>query len=436
MLNKIHLPLPLLPSLPCILCLFIVLLPLLANAQSVAELQQSASSQRFLVRDYQAALAEQQQQYRSQKGEFMPTLGLYYQAKQRRDATISESRQAHSRGIQLSWNLFNGFGDYYRLLNRQQQQQVADLQLQEIQQSVQQEVAQTCLSLHQEQQNLQVALRAEELYQQEQHNAAAKFNVGLLTRNEVLKIEVELENSRLNVNRAETIIHQQLAQLQRQTLCDIQLNTLNFSTFDTLPTAHDLATLHQQLGENNRELQALKKLIDAAGFNHRAARETFLPKADLLADYSRNENELVFDDGDNRDEEFSVQFRISMNLFNGFKDDAALQQARLTAQRASYRYSEREHELRTKLDNTRREFDLAVINLGVAKTNSQQTQENLRITRLAFDQGLTTSAELLDAIFFRTRADLNIIEANSAIFSAHFVLQQLIGAYPSYSVAN
>ena len=297
-------------------------------------------------------------------------------------------------------------------------------------------MAQTCLNLHQQQQTLQVAQRAVQLYKQERHNAQAKYTVGLLTRNEVLKIEVELENARLDVNRAETIIHQQLANLQRQTLADVQQATLNLQAFEVLPQTADIATLHQQLQDNNRELQSLQTLIDAMQLERKAARDTFLPRADVVADYSRGEDELWLDEGDERNEQLSAQLRLSINLFDGFKDDAAIQKARLAANRARYRYQEREHELLTALDNSRRDFKLAFNNLQVARTNSRQAEENLRITRLAFDQGLTTSAELLDAIFFQTRADRNIIEARAAIFSAHFVMEQLTGAYPNYSVIN
>lgn len=416
--------------------LALLLLPVAAGAWTVDDLQRSAATQRHLIRDYQAALNQQQQQVRRQRGEFMPSVELYYQANQRRDATVIQPRESHSRGAQLSWNLFNGFGDYYRLLSSQQQQRVADLQLQEIQQSVQQQVAQTCLNLHQQQQKLQVAQRAVQLYQQEWHNAQAKFSVGLLTRNDVLKIEVELENARLDVNRAQTVIQQQLAELQRQTLADVRLDTLSLAAFDQLPQPIALADLQHQLQQSNRELQSLKAVIEASRQDRAASRSPFLPKADVVANYARGEDELWLDDGDERDEELTAQLRLSINLFDGFRDDAAQQQARIEEQRANYRYAEREHELVTVLANARRDFDLAVNNLQVAETNSRQAEENLRITRLAFDQGLTTSAELLDAIFFQTRADLNIIEARSAIFTAHFTLEQLTGAYPNYPIAN
>ncbi len=416
-----------------ILTLFI---PSFASAWTVTELQKNAASHRYLVRDYQAALEQQQQNVRKQRGTFLPAIDLYYQAQQLRDQTIIQQEQTHSRGVELSWNLFHGFGDYYRLLSEKQQQQVADLQLQEIQQSVQQQVAQTCLNLHQQQQNLQVAQRQLLLYQQERQNAQARFDVGLITRNEVLRIEVELENSQLNVNRAQTIIQQHLAQLQRQTLTNVQLTDLDLSEFSALPELNQLAQLQQQLLASNRELQSLQTVIEAAQLDRKAARDTFLPRADLAATYQRGENEFGIDDGDIQDEQLSAQLRLSINVFDGFKDDADLQHARIAAKRATYRYHEREHELITELDNTYREFYLAVDNLQVAKSNRQQTEENLRITRISFDQGLTTSVELLDAIFFQSRADFNIIETRSSIFSALFSIEQLTGSYPNYSQKN
>lgn len=410
-----------------------LLIPAMASAWTVTELQKSAASQRYLVRDYRAALEQQHQGVRKQRSTFMPAVDLFYQANQLRDETAIQEEQSHSRGVELSWNLFHGFGDYYRLLSKRQQQQVADLQLQEIQQTVQQHVAQTCLNLHQQQQNLHVAQREVSLYQQEHQNAQAKYDVGLITRNEVLRIEVELENSQLDVNRAETIIQQQLAHLQRQTLTNVQLENLDLAEFSNLPELDEQTTLQQQLQTNNRELQSLQTLMSAAKLEQKAARDTFLPRADIAATYQRGENELMINDGDSRDEQLSAQLRLSINLFDGFKDDAALQQARIEAKRANYRYLEREHELVTELDNAIRDFNLAVNNLQVAKTNRKQTEENLRITRIAFDQGLTTSVELLDAIFFQSRAEFNIIEARSSIFTAQFSIEQITGDYPNYS---
>lgn len=423
-------------SLTKVLALLIavaLLVPSLAAAWTVTELQKNAAAQRYLVRDYQAALEQQQQNVRKQRGTFLPAIDLFYQAQQLRDETVLQQEKTHSHGVELSWNLFNGFGDYYRLLSNNQQQQVADLQLQEIQQSIQQQVAQTCLALHQQQQNLQVVQRQVLLYQQEHQNAQAKFNVGIITRNEVLRIEVELENSQLDVNKTQTLIQQQLAQLQRQSLTNVQLDDLDLSAFSALPELSQLPQLQQQLQTNNRELQSLQTLIAAAQLERKAALDNFLPRADLAATYQSSDNDLLLDNGDSQDEQLSAQLRVSINLFDGFQDDADRQNARIAAQQASYRYHEREHELMTALANTYREFNLACANLQVAKTNRQQAEENLRISRVAFDQGLTTSVELLDAIFFQSRADFNIIAARSAIFSAQFAISQLTGSYPNVS---
>nr|WP_320049880.1 TolC family protein [uncultured Desulfuromonas sp.] len=414
--------------------ILITALPSLAMAWTVSDLQKSAASQRYLVREYQAAMNEQQQVVRSRRGEFMPSLDLFYQAQNLRDETQWEPEKYHSRGIQLTWNLFNGFGDHYRLLSQKQQHQVAQWQLKEIQQTVQEQVAQTCLLIKQQLQNLEVARHAVQLYEQERHNAQAKFDVGLLTRNDVLKIEVELENARLDVNTAETTIRQQIAQLQRQTLASVDLDSLNLDELAELPQLGEQQALQEQLLTSNRELLALRHVIESANLSHKASRDRYLPRADLVSEFSRSEDDYFINEGDNRDEQVTTQLQLSLNLFDGFKDDASRKQAQLAADRASYNYHEREHELTTELDNLRRDFLLAHNNLKVAQTNSEQARENLRITRLSFDQGLTTSAELLDAIFYQTRADLNIIEARTAIFSAYFTIQHLIGAFQDITI--
>jgi len=416
------------------LCILVLALPSLASAWTISELQNTAASQRYLVREYQAAMHEQQQGVRYQRGEFMPSVNVFYQAQNRRDETLLEPEEYHSRGIQLTWNLFNGFGDYYRLLSKKQQHQVAHWQLKEIQQTVQEQVAQTCLQIKQQLQNLEVARHAVELYEQERHNAQAKFDVGLLTRNDVLRIEVELENARLDVNTAETAIRQQIAQLQRQTLTAVTLDTLNLDELTQLPQLADQQALQEQLLSANRELLALRHVIESASLAHKATGDRYLPRADLVSELSRHENDYWFDEGDERDEELTTQLQLSLNLFDGFKDDANRKQAQLAADRANFNYQEREHELVTQLDNLRRDFLLAYDNLKVAQTNSEQARENLRITRLSFDQGLTTSAELLDAIFYQTRADLNIINARTTIYSAYFTIQHLIGAFADTTI--
>jgi outer membrane protein TolC len=416
------------------LLLLITALPNLASAWTISELQKTAASQRYLVREYQAAMNEQQQGVRNRRGEFMPSVDLFYSAQNLRDETAMYPEEYHSRGVQLTWNLFNGFGDYYRLLSQKQQHQVAQWQLKEIQQTVQEQVAQTCLQIKQQLQNLEVARNAVQLYEQERHNAQAKFDVGLLTRNDVLKIEVELQNARLEVNTAQTMIRQQVAQLQRQTLTAVTLDTLSLDELAQLPKLADQQALQEQLLTSNRELLALRHVIESATLAHKATRDRYLPRADLISEYSRSEDDYLFDEGDDRDEQVTTQLQLSLNLFDGFKDDANRKQAQLAADRAGYNYREREHELVTQLANLRRDFVLAYDNLKVAQTNSEQASENLRITRLSFDQGLTTSAELLDAIFYQTRADLNIIEARTAIHSAYFTIQHLTGAFAQTAI--
>ena len=50
----------------------------------------------------------------------------------------------------------------------------------------------------------------------------------------------------------------------------------------------------------------------------------------------------------------------------------------------------------------------------------------MRITDLAFKQGLATSSDLLDAIYYLSRARFNVIDAHRQVFGSHCQLLRLI----------
>ncbi|MBN2644426.1 MAG: TolC family protein [Desulfuromonadaceae bacterium] len=407
------------------LCL--LLLPQLLLAWNVEELQMNAASSRDQVLSYQARLLQQQAQVRQQNAAFLPQLDLYYSESKLRDETVYEYDQTHRRGIRLSWNLFNGFTDYYQRLGASQRSEMRQLQVRQLQHQLQQQVTRTCLDLSTQQRNLEVSRRAVELYDQEWHNAQTQFEVGLITRNDVLKIEVERENARLQQNSAEIQLQNLLTLLRQQSGVEqLTLNNLDLNAFAVLPTLDEIQL--PQL-DHNPELLALQSLIDAAASDHRALRGRWLPKADLSSDLYRSDE--VQEEGD---EQIKTQLTLSMNLFEGGATRARQQEAYQFLQQCRYDYRERAQQLRVELSNRQRELALARNNLQVAAISLEQARENLRITRLAFEQGLTTSAEVLDAIFVHTRAERNVISARSDIFAATLDIRLLTGDYATYAV--
>jgi outer membrane protein TolC len=160
-----------------------------------------------------------------------------------------------------------------------------------------------------------------------------------------------------------------------------------------------------------------------------SARSALYPQVDLSTHYYNTNDEYWPAAGDEIEHEFAVQLQVSLNVFDGYRKYADINRARLDVRNAGYDVAELERELKTRLDNILLDVNVALQNLAVAQTSETEAQENLRITQLQFQKGVTTSTEILDAIAFLSRAQFNVIHARTQVFENHFHLTRMIEGF-------
>ena len=119
-----------------------------------------------------------------------------------------------------------------------------------------------------------------------------------------------------------------------------------------------------------------------------------------------------------------LQATVSINIFDGLKKYSRIRHARIEEKKSEYDRNELENTLKTQLHNTLLDLEVAFDNLQVARSSRAEAEENLRVTDLAFKQGLNTSSDILDAIFYLSRARFNVISAYTQVFGSHFELQR------------
>jgi outer membrane protein TolC len=177
------------------------------------------------------------------------------------------------------------------------------------------------------------------------------------------------------------------------------------------------------------ELNALRSAREAAEMRVQSARSALYPQVDLSTHYYNTNDEYWPAAGDEIEHEFAVQLQVSLNVFDGYRKYADINRARLDVRNAGYDVAELERELKTRLDNILLDVNVALQNLAVAQTSETEAQENLRITQLQFQKGVTTSTEILDAIAFLSRAQFNVIHARTQVFENHFHLTRMIEGF-------
>lgn len=395
-----------------------------AAAVTLDELMDTALDKRALIKAHGAMLEKSGEEVSQVKGRFLPTVDLGYQYNSLDQAELSETdRSFFQSRVTATWNLFSGFKDISDLDSAKKQQEIRRFTLKGAKQDVRLEVALDFLKVFGAVANLEVAEDALSLYRKEQHNVELKYKVGVLKKNDWLKIKVEAANALQQVHKAQARQAQAVNDLGLNTVTRVKATQLNFHCFDLIPVLDDPARYQALLMENRSEIQALRCRVEDFKIRVNSAKALFYPKLDLVSQYlTRDDGPATSDSG----EESRVMLRGTVNLFDGFRKNRELGKARLDVVKVQADLTELERQMTNRLDNFFLDFSVSLKNMDVADKSRTEAQENLRITRLAFEKGILTSADLLDAIYYLSRARFKLVDSRITMFQNHFRILRMV----------
>jgi outer membrane protein TolC len=249
---------------------------------------------------------------------------------------------------------------------------------------------------------LQVANEEVTNYEAHKKDTKVRFKAGVVTKNEVLQADVVLADSRQRLLNAEN-----LRSIRESKLNSLLLRPLNDPVQPEEIKAGPAATITLDEAWSSAEtsrprLKEMDAMIAAKEQNVKSARAEYLPTLYVSGGYEHGENKyLVHQDN------WSAIAGVSINLFSGgaSRSKAGLASAELRSLKLT----------RDKLlDNIRLEVKSAYLDLQssaqkieVAKTAVAQAEENLRLQRLRYKEGVGTATEVLDAVTLLTTAESN-----------------------------
>ena len=409
-----------------------------AGALTLTELQQEALAGRHTVKAFEAQAAIAEKKVQEARSPFLPSVDVGYVANRYNHTTITheeEKNDAYKASISL--NLFSGFSDSYGLKAAKAGAQGGRLDLDSTRQEVSHNVALAFLGVYRSRQNLAVAEDASRLYRDRYRQMTLKRDVGVLNNRDLLNVKVELDNTVQTERRTQAAVSAALNTLALELgrpLTDAEAAALDFSLFEKQPETLNSADEKERLLARNSDVLSLKESLAGAAMQKKAARGAYMPNLDVSATYrSLYQDDYSFGSSTVEGDDVRLTATVTMNLFDGLKKEARVSEASLTEARLRHNLIELENSLSTRFDNAILDRDVALDNLAVAETGLTAADENLRVTDLAFDQGIATSTEVLDAIFNLSRARVNSIKAQADLFATHFILVRLTDGY---TVAN
>jgi len=404
-------------------CKFLLLFLLLAVdcfGAGLADLQEQAVTNRQVVEKYRQALERAGHDETAARSPYYPSVDLSYTANLLDDDTFLEHRDNSVVYGAVRWNVFSGWRDRYGLRAAHWQTEAEAGRLNAIKQEIRLAVALRYLAIYAAGANLLVAQDSFSSLQKVLRDSENRFQAGLTRKNDLLKSQVDLDNAGITLKRAAAEVDRGWRLLAREVGAEPDREQLAFSEFDDLPVLPGPEELERQLLAGRSELRVLAKQAAAADEQVGLELASRYPRVDLTGSYRRYEDHPLAGFGDDTEEEVRNQLVVSYNLFDGFARQARVARAGAQARAVRQELAELQAELTTELYNLYQDFQVECGNVAAAAGGIIQAEENLRVTRLAYDEGLETEANLLDAVAGLTRARSNLAAAKRAVFDNYF----------------
>ena len=414
-----------------VFCLFFTLLMFAVPAFGVdlAEMQASALLKREIIKRYQVNLEQSVRDMDKARSGYLPSVDFIYKANQLNEKSLTEDKESSIFYGAVTYNLFRGFRDKYQIASAELSSEVEQLHLNGLQQDIQLDVALIYLEVYERKANLEVALNNYETLQKIYQDGKNRLDAGLIDNNELLRFKVDLDNSELLVDAARAGLEKSVELLGRTIGETVTLGQLGFSEFQQIPAPKDLERNITLMLTERSELLVLDKLTDASRMAMKVEQSEYYPKVDLVGSYTNYDYDLPNNNGSVNEDELRAQLVFSINLYQGGVTEAAVARSRLETLGLQYDRKELSDTLVTDLRNLHTDFTVNLRNVDVALVSIEQAEENLRISRLRYNEGLQRESDLLDAVTNLSRAHYNYVTVVQTVFSNHFRIMRMVESF-------
>jgi outer membrane protein TolC len=362
---------------------------------TMIDMYKAAVENREIVKSYRLAVEQAKMEQKIQKGDYLPSLDAAYKANKLDESSFLENEENSEFSVSLTQNLFHGFKDKFELAIANLDLETTDYELQSLKHDIGLEVALKVLQVYQAEARRLVALDAFKAYSERYENIQLKYDVGVSKKRDVLTVKVEKDDAEQNLIKAENEVQKALNSLNRTTGLSLEFSDIDFSLFERLPVF-----------------------------------SPFYPKVDLVLMQRYYSDEYYAFDSDTKEDETRLQVNLGINLFDGMKKYRNIDKAELETEKIRYSLIELEDDLVTELSNLLIDAQTAEKNLFVAREGIKEAEENLRITELSFEKGVATATDVLDSIYYLSRARNNEITAKANVFMTLFYIKRLVVDYP------
>ena len=359
------------------------------------------------------------------KAEFLPTASVGGS----QSYTISNPEGASTTDhgasqvyAQAQWAI-SGFTDKIRAVKIQNLQLTqAELELNNQMNAVIRSVKKAYYALLSANRTVLIRTKSRDLYQDQYDRAAAYYQQGLRPKVDVTTAEVNLNNERLRLIRAENSVKTASANLANVlgVTTSRQLQVADIDTLESIDIPFDEAV--QTAYDNRPDVLSSQTSKQIGQVRLNQAKAGYLPTLSFSAGFRKYDDDFRLNN-----EESRLSVSLDFPIFNAFKTSNGVKQARINLERI-------DNSNRSLLNNVFLEVQSAYINMQeaqqsipIAQLNVEKAKENLELAQGRYNEGIGDVIELKDAEVAYTDAELSLLTARYDYAGAVADLKQAMG---------
>lgn len=322
--------------------------------------------------------------------------------------------------LKVSYNLFNGFKDMALKDSAKFLSQSSEYSLIATKQDIVLETKIAYINYLDKKNALETYNSAYVLFQEQFVDSKNKFDQGLIAKNDLLQVQVNMSSAKQNVVKAQgdlKIAKYKLSNilggmdLEKEMIENLDEKSLQVTSFD------------EKLLENRSEIQALNMNLKSIKELEKSADGSFYPKVDASFAHDEYYDGFTSDRIKKGEENQNIaKVNASWNLYNGGYDSAQTQIYKTKYLNATSILSKTKLDIRLQYENAKSNLEVANDNLETSKLALFQAKENYSIVKNRFAEGISSSTDLTDANYLLTQAQQGF---NRAYFDKYLAISTL-----------
>ena len=348
-----------------------------------------------------------------------------------RDPSL-DSQELSLAETSASYNLFNGGSDWFSLQEAKHLASAANHKYQSIVADVILEVKDAYIRVLRTERTVETEAKGVELLEKQRHETQLRLDQGLLARNDLLRVDVEMATAQQILETAKGRFEIARNTLARTLGRPLEGNEV-LSDLTLEPVAPETEEeLSREMLARRSELKFLYSLLDAQKAGKKAVRGDLLPEVDLVLSYDRfGDHGLPQPSDPDYDSESRAILQASWTLFSGFDTRYELVGREHEIRARQKEVKATEDELTLQLQTALEAFRVSERNLATAETAELQAEENYRVNDNRYRANIATTVDLLDAQEFLTRARNERVKALYDLHLSAVVIERVLERGPT-----